>query len=88
MDAAELELLRGSLADHSRRVRLVVHGSSYSCCGRGWVRRDGYEQEYHGYVGVLREESDAEFWLYSAGVGTISYVVAVRFDEVELVEAI
>jgi hypothetical protein len=25
------------------------------------------------------------FMLYSTGVGTISYVIAVRFDEVELV---
>jgi hypothetical protein len=87
IDAAELELLRASQADH-RVLDVAVNACAYSCCGRGWKRRDGYEQLYRGYVDNLQEPEDGAagtFMLYAVGIGTISYVIAVRFDEVELV---
>lgn len=105
IDEPELALLQASAAD-KRAVRVVVTGCAYSCCGRGWQRRDGYEQEFVGWVDNLDVPDDAaqliaaasgtgfkppamqgEFMLYSEGLGTISYVVAVRLHEVELVEA-
>jgi hypothetical protein len=93
----EVELLRASQADKSQLVRVVVNGCVYSCCGKGWRRRDGYEQDYIGYIDNLKEPETVElgdqkvtyagtFMLYAAGIGTISYVIACRFFEVELVE--
>lgn len=79
IDAADLELLRESQADKSRFVDLIVTGCAYACCGRPWARRDGYEQGYCGWIDNL---DDGTFMLYSPGLGTVSYVVAVRFDEV------
>ncbi len=84
MDSDDLDLLRSAAADRSRIIGITVTGCAYSCCGRGWRRRDGYEQEYSGYVDNLKEGT---FMLYSPGLGTLSYVVAVRFDEVLAVEA-
>lgn len=95
----EVELLRASQADKSRLVRVVVTGCAYSCCGRGWDRRDGYEQTYSGYVDNLQEPETVKlagqevthagtFMLYAAGIGTISYVIACRFFEVDLVEPV
>jgi hypothetical protein len=93
----EVELLRASQRDKSQLVRVVVNGCAYSCCGKGWRRRDGYEQDYIGYIDNLKEPETVElagqdvthagtFMLYAAGIGTISYVIACRFFEVELVE--
>lgn len=59
-------------------VEIRVNACAYSCCGRGWRRRDDYEQVYAGYVDNL---TDATFMLYSMGIGTVSYVVAVHFSE-------
>lgn len=86
MTVDELELLRESAEDRSNIVRIVVNGCAYSCCGKGWRRRDGYEQDYIGYIDNLEREEPGTFMLYAAGIGTLSYVVAVRFSEVELVE--
>lgn len=86
IDAAELQLLEASQAEHST-LDVVVSSCAYSCCGRGWQRRDGYEQMYAGYVDNLQADEPGTFMLYSVGLGTISYVLALRFDEVELVQA-
>lgn len=111
MTAEEVHLLAEATPD--KPVRIVVFGCAYACCGRGWQRRDGYEQTYHGYVQQL-EQIDPDcnchipmlegagqhapgcavfklagtFMLYSAGIGTLNYVIACRFSEVELVERI
>lgn len=66
-----------------------VSDCAYSCCGRGWHRRD-YEATYTGYIDNY-EERDGEragnFMLYSVGIGTISYVIAVRdFELLEVIE--
>lgn len=101
MDAEDLELLRASQRDKTQLVRVVVNGCAYSCCGKGWRRRDGYEQDYIGYIDNLKEpepnplasvlgegarDHAGTFMLYAAGIGTVSYVIACRFFEVELVE--
>lgn len=79
---SDLEILREAAAGRTRQlVDLVVTGCAFSCCGRGWHRRDGYEQTYHGYIDHLSETS-MSFMLYSPGIGTISYVLAVTFEEV------
>ena len=75
--------------DKSRCLRVTVNACAYSCCGRGWQRRDGYEQTYVGWVDNLKLSDGphvGSFMLYSEGLGTISYVIAAGFDEVELVE--
>lgn len=70
-------------------VEIVVNSCAYSCCGRGWLRKDGYEQTYRGWVDNLDFDPHPQgpfygsFMLYSPGIGTLSYVVAVRFDEVQ-----
>lgn len=89
-DLADYELLLHS-AETRERVELVVTGCAYSCCGRGWQRRDGYEQTYVGYVDNLEVTvglSDGAFMLYSVGMGTISYVLAVRLEEVADVQPV
>lgn len=90
IDPDDLELLRRSAADPTNPdtiVRIVVNGCAYSCCGKPWRRRDGYEQDYIGYIQSLDESPpQTTFTLFSAGIGTLNYVVAVRGDEVELVE--
>lgn len=89
MTAAELDLLRASAVNHggdARELEIVVTGCAHSCCGRGWRRRDGYEQTYHGYVDNLTIDEPGAFMLYSKGIGTLSYVLAVRFSEVQSVE--
>lgn len=68
----------------AEQVTIVVSRCAYSCCGRGWLRRDGYEQTYTGRIALV--DTDA-FLLYAGGIGTLSYVVAARFDAVEAVEA-
>lgn len=82
----DLILLRWAAEDRSRIVDVVVDACAHSCCGRGWRRRDGYEQTYRGYVDNLEEpEHDGQaltFMLYSAGIGTLSYVIACRDFEV------
>lgn len=83
--STELDKLRESQRDKRRLVTVSVTGCAYSCCGKGWQRRDGYEQAYTGYVDNLREpegEAAGTFMLYSAGIGTLSYVIACRFYEV------
>ena len=59
VDPQELELLA-----HSQRFRdtleVVARGCAFSCCGKGWRRRDGYEQAYYGSVdNVQLPEGDA-----------------------------
>lgn len=83
VDAGELELLRASQAS-GEPVSVIVHGCAYSCCGRGWMRRDSYLQTYRGRIDNL---TDGTFMLYSQGLGTIGYVLVVRFDEVEIVSS-
>jgi hypothetical protein len=88
LDEHELQLLEASTRDH-RRLHVHVNGCAFSCCGRGWRRRDGYPQDYCGYIDNLKPpEGNAHgtFMLYSDGVGALTYVIAVRFYEVELVE--
>ena len=88
VDPQELELL-----EHSQRFRdaleVVVHSCAHSCCGKGWRRRDGYEQTYYGYVDKLHlpeGEAVGSFMLYSTGLGgSLDFVIAARFDEVEAI---
>jgi hypothetical protein len=85
VDADELAILQRANAT-SEILDVVVHGCAYSCCGRGWQRRDGYWQTYRGRIDKLKlpENGNAgTFMLYSAGTGRLSYVIAARFDEVE-----
>lgn len=92
LDADEVALLERAalnVGGDGTVVNMVVNACAYSCCGRGWQRRDGYEQAYTGWVDSLtlpEGEAQGTFMLYSAGLGTIGYVVAVRFSEVELLE--
>lgn len=84
IDPEDLRLLTEAAGD-KRHVHITVDGAAYSCCGRGWQRRDGYEQVYAGYIDNLQLPEGANegtFMLYSVGLGTISYVVACRFFEV------
>ena len=84
VDEVELELLMRSSATHEP-LDVVVHGCAHSCCGKGW-QRDGCWQTYSGRIDNLKlpENGNAgTFMLYSTGIGTISYVIAARFDEVE-----
>ncbi len=85
IDAADWSLLREAASGGRELVTVVVTGCAYSCCGRGWRRRDGYEQTYRGWVDNFEEREGAAagtFMLYSPGLGTVSYVVAVRDFEV------
>lgn len=88
LDAEDVQLLVDAQADKTRSVEILVSGCAYSCCGRGWMRRDGYEQTYRGWIDCLQLDEHPQgprwgtFMLYSPGLGTISYVVAVRFGEV------
>ena len=87
LEVDEVALLERSQRDRSM-LEVVVKGCAYSCCGKGWQRRDGYEQTYYGYVDNIKSPENGmagTFMLYSLGVGTLGYVVAVRFDEVEAV---
>lgn len=88
IDLDEFKLLRASAAD-KRIVSVIVNGCAYSCCGRGWQRRDGYEQHYRGWVDNLtfpiETDHEGTFMLYSPGIGTLAYVIAARFSEVEAV---
>lgn len=89
IDADELALLEEAAADKSVILNVAVTGCAFSCCGKGWVRRDGYEQPYTGYVDNLHlpeGEAAGTFMLYAVGIGTLSYVVAIRFAEVALIE--
>lgn len=85
---SEFEKLREHAVNTSgdgAHLTVVVTGCAYSCCGRGWHRRD-YEATYHGYIDNF-EERDGEkagtFMLYSVGIGTISYVIACRDFELQ-----
>ena len=89
IDADELDLLLASARNHGgdgRIVTVTVNACAYSCCGRGWRRRDGYEQTYSGWVDNLQLPSrlrEGSFMLYSPGIGTLSYVVAALFCDTE-----
>lgn len=86
LDADELELLRESARTHAL-LHLTVTGCAYACCGRGWTRRDGYEQDYVGYVDPLDEDPpQVTFTLVSPGLGTVTYWCAIRESEVVGVE--
>jgi hypothetical protein len=85
----DLDKLRASQRDKHQLVTVTVTGCAYSCCGKGWLRKDGYEQTYTGYIDNLQEPEGAAagtFMLYSAGIGTLSYVIACRFYELVDVE--
>jgi len=85
IDPEDREVLAWAAEDRMRFVEVVVSGAAYSCCGRGWQRRDGYEQTYRGWVDNYmppKDQGEGTFMLYSPGLGTVSYVVAVRFAEV------
>ena len=85
VDAADWGLLREAAQDRGRIVTIVVTGCAYSCCGRGWRRRDGHEQTYHGWVDNFTDregEKAGTFMLYNPGLGTVSYVLAVSDFEV------
>lgn len=84
---SDWEVVRAAAENRGSIISIVVTGCAFSCCGRGWRRRDGYEQPYRGWVDNFKEpESGAgTFMLYSPGLGTVSYVVAVR--DFELVDA-
>lgn len=85
LDDAERALIRQSAETHDI-LKLTVKGCAYSCCGKGWRRRD-YEAEYVGYVSGLKDDGEPwTFLLVSPGLGTVSYTIAVRDWEVELVE--
>lgn len=101
IDPRDLELLRSVAVNGGSSpgtiVEVVVNGCAYSCCGRGWQRKDGYEQTYRGYIDNFREPDPSgryeqvragereggvgTFMLYSVGVGTLSYVIAATFPE-------
>jgi len=92
MTDAEIALLEDVAVGHPKATRpgqivqVQVNGAAYSCCGKGWRRRDGYLQKYRGYVDNLQlpeGEAAGTFMLYSQGIGTMTYVVALRFFEVE-----
>lgn len=83
IDPADRALLADAAANLGKALEVVVSGAAYSCCGRGWSRRDGYEQTYVGWIdNFLPDNDDGTFMLYSTGLGTVSYVVACRFWEV------
>lgn len=67
--------------ESGRTVAVQVTGCAYSCCGKGWRRRD-YEAVYTGYVDNLQDDDHGTFLLFSRGIGTVSYVCAIRFGEV------
>jgi hypothetical protein len=86
LDEVDLELLRESERTHAL-VHVKVTGCAYSCCGKPWVRRDGYEQDYIGYVNNLDEskptpEALTTFLLVSPGLGTVAYWCALRESEI------
>lgn len=92
IDQAGIDLLRevqigSGLEQEGQDVRVLVDGCAYSCCGKGWRRKDGYLQRYIGYIDNLTfPEHDGQvgtFMLYSRGIGGPSYVCAVRFPEVQ-----
>lgn len=95
IDDRDLELLRTVTVNGGTTpgalVEIVVTDCAYSCCGRGWQRRDGYEQTFRGYVDNLREPDGphiGSFMLYSVGVGTLNYVVACHWNAVVDVQLI
>jgi hypothetical protein len=89
IDQAAIDLLRevqigSGLEREGQDVRILVTGCAYSCCGKGWRRRDGYRQKYIGYIDNLTfpeyEGQRGTFMLYAK---RLQAVVAVGFDEVE-----
>jgi len=66
---------------------VVVNGCAYSSCGKGWQRRDGCWRTCSGrIIGNLKLPEDGNagtLMLSSAGIGTLGYAIAARFDEVE-----
>lgn len=77
-DAEDRELIAQACAAKAW-VELVVSGCAYTCCGRGFRRRDGYEQTYQGRVVSTTEDG---LRLENPGAGS-TYVVLAAFDEVE-----
>lgn len=85
MEEVAWEAVRAAAQDTTQIITVVVMGCAYSCCGHGWRRRDGYEQTYRGWVDNFTErEGDkaGTFMLYNPGLGTVSYVCAIRDFEV------
>lgn len=86
MQTEDLTILRQAAHDRSLNISITVSACDYNCCGRGWLRREGYEQQFVGYVHALVVLEDGGLTLVSRGVGTISYSVFARFDEIKHVE--
>lgn len=86
-DSSDWAVVREAAANRPAQIQIVVTGCAYSCCGRGWQRRDEYEQTYCGWVDNFQEPDGGAgtFMLYNPGLGTVSYVLAVR--DFELVDA-
>lgn len=64
-------------------ITVVVSGCRYSCCGKPFSRRD-FQATYHGWIDHLTDDG---FALYAVGIGTVSYVIEARLDElVEVLE--
>lgn len=83
MDSEDLAILQVAARASYRNVSVTVDACDYNCCGKGWLRREGYEQQYVGRVGVV---DSGMFTLTSLGIGTISYVISARFEDVLHVE--
>lgn len=81
IDAADRELLQ-LVQGTAEQVTIVVSACVYTCCGRDRLR-EGYEQTYTGRIAHVDETA---FLLYANGIGTLSYVVAARYDDVEAVD--
>jgi hypothetical protein len=80
IDAGDLKLLQRAQGT-AEQVTVVLSSCVYSCCGRSFARA-GYEQSYTGRIAHV---DDNAFLLYANGIGTLSYVVAARYEDVECV---
>lgn len=87
MTPDEQALLAAALEDR-QSVRIVVRGCDFSCCSRGWHRRE-YEQELVGRVAAHFEpddDTDGLVLLNGDGISSIAYVARIRYREIEVVE--
>jgi hypothetical protein len=65
-------------------VRVAVTDCLYSCCARSW-RRAGYEQLYEGIVLTALEET---FMIAAPGIGTWTFMVTARYEDLVDVEVL
>lgn len=78
MDDADRRLLVESLEDPRMVVEVVLDACLYSCCGKPWQDRIGYEQTYQGRIITLDLPDDSEpgcARLVARGIGTVTYTV-------------